>query len=406
MTARLTMKGHLLIRSFLISCALGASLIAPAFANHKTGDYPLPDLVVMGDFDQDGNVDLAVNVSGFDTIAILTGDGQGGFALKGHVETDTLPKGLVAADVNADGRLDLVSANQWGYRIRLYFGDGFGGFVFANELNGDGEPTRVAVGDLNNDGKLDLIANAQEEGNILIYFGDGNGGFSNVATELEGLQNNYALGVADLNNDGNLDIAATDLGGKHPTETDVAIYLSDGTGAFTEPGEFAVGPGASTLALGDLNLDGNIDIVVSGPGSGTHTGLFVATYLNDGAGNFARKQVIALGPGAVDGEMATGDFNEDGNLDLAFPVPYSQTETPSTTVLIFLGDGAGGLTTGQPVNVGQAPDTALAADFNQDGHLDLAVTNRTDGTLSILFGDGRGTFTTHEVIPVADLPMP
>ena len=79
------MKGHLLIR--LLGCALGACFIAPAFANHKTGDYPLPDAIAMGDFDQDGKLDLAVNISGFDTIAILTGDGQGGFTLKGHVET-------------------------------------------------------------------------------------------------------------------------------------------------------------------------------------------------------------------------------------------------------------------------------------------------------------------------------
>lgn len=398
------MKGHLLIR--LLGCALGACFIAPAFANHKTGDYPLPDAIAMGDFDQDGKLDLAVNISGFDTIAILTGDGQGGFTLKGHVETDTLPKGLAAADIDADGHLDLVSATQWGYSIHTYGGDGLGGFVSANELNGDGEPTRIVVGDLNNDGKLDLVANAQEEGKVLIYFGDGKGGFSNSATELEGVASNYALGVADFNNDGSLDIATSDLKNKGPGGTNVAIFLNDGTGAFSEAPEFAVGDGTSVLAVGDLNHDGNIDIVVGGPGSGTHTGLFIATYLGDGAGNFARQQLINLGLGAVDGEMALGDFNEDGNVDIALPVPYSQGNTRSSTVLIFLGDGAGGLTTGQPITLGVAPDSAVTADFNRDGHLDLAITNRTDDTLSILFGDGRGTFSTHATIPLAVLPVP
>lgn len=104
--------------------------------------------------------------------------------------------------------------------------------------------------------------------------------------------------------------------------------------------------------------------------------------------------------------MALGDFNEDGNCDIAFPVPYSQGETPSSTVLIFLGDGAGGLTTGQSLTLGLAPDSAVTADFNRDGHLDLGVTNRTDGTVSILSGTGSGSFTAGAVIPVAVLPAP
>ena len=56
----------------------------------------LPEILVAGDLNEDGKVDLAVNVTGFDNIAILTGDGLGGFTLKGHVATDTLPKGLAA----------------------------------------------------------------------------------------------------------------------------------------------------------------------------------------------------------------------------------------------------------------------------------------------------------------------
>lgn len=402
MIACLTMKRR--IRSFLLACALSAAFSAPAFANHKTGDYPLPDSIVMGDFDQDGKVDLAVNVSGFDIVAILTGDGQGGFTLKGHIESDTLPKGLATADIDADGHLDLVSATQWGYSIHVSCGDGLGGFIPATELNGDGEPTRILVGDFNNDGKLDLVANAQEEGKVLIYFGDGHGAFSSTPTELEGLASNYTLGVADFNHDGSLDIVTTDLKSKSSGGSNVAVFLNTGAGGFTQTPEFAVGPGASVLSAGDLNRDGNIDIVVGGPGSGTHTGLFITTYLGDGAGNFTQKQILNLGEGAVDGGMALGDFNEDGNIDVAFPVPYSQGETPSSTVLIFFGDGAGNLAAGPSISLGLAPDSAVTADFNQDGHLDLAITNRTDDTLSILFGDGHGAFSVHATIPLAVLP--
>ena len=56
-----------------------------------------------------------------------TGDGQGGFTLQGHVEADTLPKGLLTNDLNSDGHLDLVTINKWGYNIKVNLGDGIGG---------------------------------------------------------------------------------------------------------------------------------------------------------------------------------------------------------------------------------------------------------------------------------------
>jgi hypothetical protein len=400
------MKGYTPARFLLMSCILGAALIAPAFGNHKTGDFALPELIVAGDFNQDGMLDLAVNVAGFDNIAIFNGDGQGGFTLKRHIQTDTLPKGLAAADINGDGHLDLVSINEWGYNIRLDLGDGLGGFISANELNGDGDPTRIRVVDLNNDGKLDLIANAPSEGNMLIYFGDGNGGFSDHATEIEGLTNDYSFAVGDLNHDGNLDLAVIEFVGKGPTGTRVEIYLGDGAGNFAEKSRITVGQKAADIILGDMDHDGNLDLIVGGAGPQNDTGLFISTYLGDGTGNFTQKQVIDLGAGTIEGEMGLADFNEDGNLDVAFPITSNQTVTQSTTVLLFPGDGTGGLMTGQPITVGQNPHTALAADFNLDGHMDLAVTNRGDATLSILIGDGSGGFTIRETLPVADLPTP
>ncbi|HEY3654562.1 MAG TPA: VCBS repeat-containing protein, partial [Steroidobacteraceae bacterium] len=83
-----------------------------------------------------------------------------------------------------------------------------------------------------------------------------------------------------------------------------------------------------------------------------------------------------------------------------------QTDVQSTTVLLFAGDGTGNLLTGQTITVGQNPQTTLAADFNHDGHMDMAVSNRGDATMSILLGDGHGGFTTKAVLPVAVLPAP
>jgi len=379
------------------------ALAGPAVANQRTGDLPLPELIVAADLNEDGKLDLAVNVAGFDNVAVLNGDGHGNFTLNEHVETDTLPKGLAVADVNGDHHLDLVSINEWGYDIRINLGDGRGGFIGAgDDLNGDGEPTRIAVADLNNDGNLDLIANAPDEGKMLIYFGEGHGSFSNSALELEDLPRDFTFAVGDINRDGNADLVVT----KSEGGAKAVVFLGDGVGNFTEANEFAI-EAVAPVVLVDLNHDSKLDILIGGAGSENLSGMFLSSYLGDGTGNFTTGQITDLGPGVMEGAMGIADFNEDRNLDVAFPVVFSQDPfNPSTIVLTFLGDGNGGFTAGQTITAGVAPHSAATADFNGDGHVDLAVTNRDDGTVLILLGAGDGTFASHATIPIAVVPAP
>jgi FG-GAP-like repeat len=385
-----------------MTSTVGLALAGPALANHRTGDFPLPELIVAADFNEDGKLDLAVNVTGFDNVAILNGDGQGNFTLTEHVETDTLPHGLAIGDVNGDHHLDLVSINEWGYDIRINLGDGRGGFIGAAELNGDGDPIRIAAADLNNDGNLDLIANAPTEGNMLIYFGQGHGSFSNSALELEDLPKDYSFAVGDVNRDGNIDLVVV----KDDRGTKAVVFLGNGAGDFTRADEFPVNTLASAAVLVDLNHDGKLDLLIGGAGAENHTGMSLCSYLGDGTGNFTTGQINKLGPGAMEGAMGLADFNEDGNLDVAFPVVFSQGKTRSTSVFIFLGDGNGGFTAGQTITAGSGPHSAAAADFNGDRHVDLAVTNRNDGTILILLGAGDGMFASYATIPIAVLPAP
>ncbi|MGH8095483.1 MAG: FG-GAP repeat domain-containing protein, partial [Chthoniobacterales bacterium] len=246
------MKRHLPVRSFLAASILTVTLAGSAFGSHKAGDFPLPDVIASADFNRDGNLDLAVNLSGFDNVAILNGDGTGNFALKEHIESDTLCKGLALGDLNHDGNIDIVSISKWGYNIRVYLGDGLGGFIQVNELKGDGEPTRVVLADINNDGNLDIVSNAPDEGKIQIYFGLGSGGFSNTPLEIDGLYNSNDLLVADLNHDGKLDLAVLDLTSQTLTST-VVILLGDGAGGFTVASQIPISHTAATISLCDLN---------------------------------------------------------------------------------------------------------------------------------------------------------
>ena len=386
----------------LASLVLSVAFLPTAWANHRTGALILPEQLESGDFNGDGKLDLAVVCTGFDNIAILFGDGQGGMTLGDHFGTDTLTKGLQVGDVNQDGILDLVAATNWGYDEILLLGDGAGGFHYTappSEIDGDGEPVRLLLRDFNNDGKLDIAVNAPDDDAVVLYFGDGFGGFPGPDAEVEDVTHPYGMAAADFNNDGNLDIANTGAS-RTPGQSKVSIMLGDGAGGFTVS-QFSVGDSPSSNEAGDLNNDGKVDLVVAGALPGNTTGNFISTYIGDGAGGFTLKQTTSLGAGNLKGDIALGDFNEDGKLDVAYPKTGSQVRhQKSNHLLVYFGDGSGNLTAGPDLIVGKEPHTVIAVDVNNDGHLDLAVTNRTDGTVTVLLGDGHGNFTVSSTTSV------
>jgi hypothetical protein len=247
--------------------------------------------------------------------------------------------------------------------------------------------------DFNNDGRLDMAINAPHDSKLVLYFGDGKGNFLGPDKEIEDVRHPVGMASGDFNRDGNLDMAI--VNGDKAGNSTATILLGDGTGSFVIC-TFPVDGAPTSVQVGDLNKDGILDLVVAGAPADNTTGNFISTFLGDGSGHFGLKQKTNLGSGSSKGEIAVGDFNEDGKLDVAFP----QTEPPPTErvihgthVLIFFGDGTGNLAAGPILTVGQEPHTAVTVDVNNDGHLDLAVSNRTDGTVSVLLGDGHGNFT-------------
>ena len=388
--------------SALACFILSAAFLPSASANHRTGSQILPELLVAGDFNHDGNMDLAVNCTGFDVVAILFGDGQGGFVLGGHFPTDTLTKGLQVGDVNRDGNLDLVSATNWGYDEIVLLGDGVGSFHFPTppcEIDGDGEPVRVLLRDFNNDGKLDIFVNAPDDNKVVLYFGDGRGNFPGPDIEIEDVTQPYGMDAGDLNRDGKLDAAVCGVSNT-PGQSVVTVMLGDGTGGFTNS-TYSVGDLPSSCKIGDLNNDGDQDIVVAGALPGNATGNYISTFLGNGRGVFALAQTVQVGEGNLKGDIALGDFNEDGNLDVAFPKTGSQIpHQHSTSEFIFFGDGHGQLSAGPVLTVEEEPHSVIAVDVNHDGHLDLCNTNRTPGTVTTLLGDGHGNFTLSSSVSV------
>lgn len=150
------------------------------------------------------------------------------------------------------------------------------------------------------------------------------------------------------------------------------------------------------MSTGDFNNDGRLDIAVANYGvdsagnvSGTIAGS-VKILLGNGDGTFTLKATLPVGIDPTG--MAIGDFNNDGNLDIAV------ANANSTYVSILLGNGDGSFSADPAFLAASDPGFIVAADFNKDGNVDLAITNNSSlGGVTILFGNGDGTFTPSTV---------
>jgi dienelactone hydrolase len=254
-------------------------------------------------------------------------------------------------------------------------------FQSADSTAGGG-PSAVATADFNGDGKLDLAVSNFNDNSISILLGNGDGTFKAPVAYGAGA-NPFSVATGDFNGDGKLDLAVGNV-----AENTVSVFLGNGDGTFQNGVKYTAGNAARTVVLGDFNADGKLDIAVANqtcgtPGCGPGV---ISILLGNGDGTFQTHSDYSSADGPT--WMTTGDFNQDGVLDLAVT---GGDGGAGTVVSILLGNGDG--TFQAPVNytVGTNPAGISTADLNKDGKLDLAVANN-DGSLSILMGNGDGTF--------------
>jgi hypothetical protein len=367
------------------------------FQASKTGfaGYNLHQLAI-ADFNNDGNIDAAVNANdqtgAIRLVSVLLGDGAGGLGAPRFVgigrSGSVLDQNFCVGDFNGDGKPDLVVGLNGATALSAFFGNGDGTFGAPKALphvHGDFILSGMPIaGDFNGDGKRDVAVGTnqtdQRYSDIEFFSGDGNGNFANPKVSND-IGASFTLLAADFNGDSIPDLAVTLANSfGDPAGTPRPRY-GNGDGTFREaPGDFFVIDGNGVgMASGDFNRDGNLDVAAPVSSGAVE----VAFGLGMGTAVFP----YSFGGGSW---VVVADFNRDGNQDVAF------------SRSVQLGNGDGTFSGVDTLDTLYLPVAATVGDFNRDGIPDIAIATY-DGSVALFRGIGDGTFRDAQYWPAGNV---
>ncbi len=233
-------------------------------------------------------------------------------------------------------------------------------------------------------GQISEITNGRGDTSHFVYDANGNAKqiswdtyvetqplqFPGEMTEIEA--QTLATATADMDGDGHIDLLLT-----HPNS--VSILLGKGDATFKSPQTFPAGSRPNSIAIGDINSDGFLDVLTANSDSND-----VSVLLGHGNGNFEPQTTIPVGnqPNSID----LGDINDDGFLD------FYTTEMGGRTVSLAFGNGDGSFTSPNKVSTGVSTGKAMLTDSNNDSYLDIIILNTTRDNITVILGTGNGTF--------------
>ncbi|HET9328107.1 MAG TPA: T9SS type A sorting domain-containing protein, partial [Candidatus Eisenbacteria bacterium] len=298
-----------------------------------------PHSVAVGDLNRDGKPDLAVANcfvgEGVSTVSVLLGRGDGTFPHYTQYQAGYSPTTAAIGDLNGDSKPDLAVVN-YGYTqdspssISVLLGRGDGSFGTKTDYQTGDYPNSAEIADLDGDGHLELIVANYISTTVSVLRDDSHGGLT-VTSFAMGYYP-YSLAIGDLNGDGKPDLATANTAGPGmSTTTGVSVVLGNGDGTFGVETRFGTGSYPQFVAIGDLNGDGKLDLAVANQGYYEDEQASISVLLGNGDGNFGGRTDYT--PVAGPTSVAIGDLNADGRLDLAV------TNSWSNTVSVLLNTG-------------------------------------------------------------------
>ena len=383
----------------ILHAEVGATF-GPASRYSVGGDlFPSYGIVAV-DVDSDDVRDVLVSVSyqgsGLTAVEVLIGDGQAGLRAAVEVPSVTAEAAAVAVDdLDGDGRGDFVVAGA--FEATVHLSDGAGSFQVLSSIDTGGTSLDVDVSDLDLDGTLDLIFANGAEGSASTALGLGVGLFQSPNAYAAGGEAR-SLATGDFDGNGIPDAAIA-----LATENIVGILLGDGAGGFGAPDALPTAPWPEAalfdLVLEDFDLNGTVDVLA------VHAGTD-AVYLFSGKddGTFAAPTAVAAGGlGFAPSSLAKGDLDLDGNPDLA------TANVGANSVSVMRGNGDGTFAAAEVHALGQTLQRVAIADVDGNGNPELVVLH--EQFLSVLPGGPGATPgpTQHYSVPgletAADLAL-
>ena len=368
---------------------------APSFAAQQgfaTGTDPVS--VTVADLNGDGKPDLIVANFNDNTVSVLLNTSAPGattpsFAAQQTFATGLLPISVTVADVNGDGTPDLIVANYADGTVSVLLnttapGANTASFATQQPFVTGSNPTSVTVADLNGDGKPDLIVANAGDNTVSVLL---NTTAPGVTTPSFAAQQTFATGtrplsvsVADVNGDGQPDLIVA-----NEIDNTVSVLLNTtvpgaATPSFGAQQTFAVGSTPFSVTAGDVNGDGQPDLIVANFSSSTVSVLLNTTAPGATTPSFAAQQTFGTGSGPH--SVTVADVNGDGQPDLIV------ANNGTSTVSVLLNTTAPGAATPsfaaqQTFATGTGP-TVTVADVNGDGKPDLIAVSYSSSTVSVL----------------------
>ncbi|CAF1210047.1 unnamed protein product [Adineta ricciae] len=368
--------------SILIGDGTGNFTLLETYALETLADLYGP---VMGDLNDDERIDIVICNYFTDTVIVFLGYGNGSF--RDHtlylVGYRFGPGSIVIGDFNNDSRLDIAVANYNINSVGILLGKGDGTLGDCTTYStGDGTtPVNQIVGDFNNDKVLDIAVANYGTGTIVILYGYGDGTFLLGIPYSTGSGSGPAwIASGDFNKDGQLDITVA-----NSNANIIGIFLACGREPFASITEYSIGDGLQpkSVALSDLDHDGWLDIVIANYGANN-----IGILMGLGGATFSPMVTYSTGVDSSPYSLAIGDFSRDNHSDIVV------SNWESDNIAIFYGNGNGTfvLAAFYSTGTGSQPSTVTIGDLNGDYNLDVVVANSGTSHIFMLYGYGNGTF--------------